>query len=224
MINMIYIEDENSEHEEDATSWIALADMMTGLMAIFLALAIAILVMQKGKRDAIILSVSQNLEKVLKEQGIDANVDKKTGRLIISDETNFESGQAILSEQGKSDYTKIIPIYAKAIFELPEEQQQAIDRIVIEGHTDKVGNYASNMTLSTQRANAIVSHIESMPTFNYKEQFMNKLTAVGRGENDATGTETIGNPGDRKVIIRFEFNDYQKIDTVKTNIENTQGK
>lgn len=75
---MIFIDNEGvSDYEEDATSWIALADMMTGLMAIFLALAVAILVMQQGERDAIILSVSQTIEKKLKEKGVPVNVDKK---------------------------------------------------------------------------------------------------------------------------------------------------
>lgn len=216
---MIIYDEPTQEHEEDATTWIALADMMTGLMAIFLALAIAVLVMQKSKRDSIVLSISENLQKLLQEQGIDANVDKKTGRLIVSDETNFESGDYRLSEQGRADYTKIMPIYAKAIFSLTPEQQKAIDRIVIEGHTDKVGSYSTNMTLSTSRANAILTHIDFMPDFEYKQELMHKLTAVGRGENDATGDEFVGNPSDRKVVIRFEFNDYEKIDTVKNNIE-----
>ncbi|WLF84030.1 OmpA family protein [Moraxella sp. ZY210820] len=219
---MIIHEEPLQDYEEDSTTWIALSDMMTGLMAIFLALAVAILAMQKMKRDAIILKVSENLEKSLKEQGLNVNVDEKTGRLIVSDETNFESGSASLSSQGRADYTKIMPIYAKAIFELPEEQHNAIDRIIIEGHTDKQGGYASNMTLSTQRANAILTHVDYMPHFTYKDQLLNKLTAVGRGENDATGTEFNPNPKDRRVIIRFEFKDHQLVESVKTKIQNNE--
>ena len=79
---MLMYDDEPLEsYEEDATTWIALADMMTGLMAIFLALSIAILSMQQDKKDAIILAVSDNLKKALEEKGIPANIDKKTGRL-----------------------------------------------------------------------------------------------------------------------------------------------
>ena len=38
---MLMYDDEPLEsYEEDATTWIALADMMTGLMAIFLALSL----------------------------------------------------------------------------------------------------------------------------------------------------------------------------------------
>lgn len=218
---MIFIDDEGaSDYEEDATSWIALADMMTGLMAIFLALAVAILVMQQGKRDAIILSVSQTIEKKLKEKGIPVNVDKKTGRLILASDTNFEFGEAILSDKGRQDLNIVMPIYAQAIFgALNPEQLNSIERIIVEGHTDKVGNYSKNMTLSTERANAIVSYVDSLPEFQYKQEFMHKLTAVGRGENDATGDENTPNANDRKVMIRLEFKDYHQIDKVKNHIE-----
>lgn len=221
---MIIYDESIQEYEEDATSWIALSDMMTGLMAIFLALAIAILAMQQGKRDAIVLSVSQTIEQSLKEKGIDVNMDKKTGRLILSSDTNFEFGQATLSQKGKNDLDVVIPVYAEAIFgKLDAEQLKSIERIVVEGHTDKVGGYAQNMTLSTQRANAILSYIDAMPAFNHKPDLLQKLTAVGRGENDAIGVDETQNPSDRKVIIRIEFFDYQKLDDISSDIQQQLG-
>lgn len=204
---MLYDDEYLEEYEEDATTWIALSDMMTGLMAIFLALSIAILLIKESKRDAIILTVSESIINKLKQKGIDANIDPKTGRLMVSTDTNFDFNSADLKAQGKSDLDTIIPIYAEAIFTLKPEQIDSIDRILIEGHTDKVGSYASNMTLSSQRANAILTYIDSMDNFKYKDQLLRKLTAVGRGENDATGADNRENPADRKVVIRFEFKD-----------------
>jgi len=201
----MYDDEPLEDYAEDATTWIALADMMTGLMAIFLALSIAILSMQQDKKDAIILAVSDNLKRSLEEKGIPVNIDKKTGRLIVSERTNFDYGEAGLKAEGKQSLDVIMPVYAKAIFELSPEQQSRIDRIVVEGHTDTVGSYASNMTLSTQRANAILSYVDSMPDFAYKKPFLKKLTAVGRGKNDATTADNIANANDRSVIIRFEF-------------------
>lgn len=203
---MLFYDDEPVEvYEEDATTWIALADMMTGLMAIFLALSIAILSMQQDKKDAIILAVSDTLKKTLEEKGIPANIDKTTGRLIVSEKTNFDYGAATLKEEGKQNLDIIMPLYANAIFGLTPEQQSRIDRIVIEGHTDRMGSYTSNMALSSQRANAILAHVDSMPEFAYKQQFLQKLTAVGRGENDAITPDEVANTDDRNVVIRFEF-------------------
>lgn len=202
---LLYDDEPLENYEEDATTWVALADMMTGLMAIFLALSIAILSMQKDEKDAIILAVSDSLMEVLKEKGISANIDKKTGRLIVSEKTNFGYGESNLKDEGKQSLDIIMPVYAKAIFDLTPEQQSRIDRIVIEGHTDRVGSYTSNMTLSSQRANAILAHVDSMPEFAHKQQFLQKLTAVGRGENDASTPDEVANPDDRNVVIRFEF-------------------
>jgi outer membrane protein OmpA-like peptidoglycan-associated protein len=202
---LMYDDEPLEEYEEDATTWIALADMMTGLMAIFLALSIAVLSMQQSKKDAIILAVSDNLTKHLKEEGISANIDEKTGRLIVSEKTNFGYGESSLKPEGKQSLDIIMPVYAKAIFGLTPEQQSRIDRIVIEGHTDRVGSYTSNMILSSQRANAILAHVDSMPDFAYKQRFLKKLTAVGRGENDASTPDEVANPDDRNVVIRFEF-------------------
>ncbi len=218
---LIYDDEPLESYEEDATTWIALADMMTGLMAIFLALSIAILSMQQEKKDAIILAVSDNLKKSLEEKGIPANIDETTGRLIVSEKTNFGYGAATLKEEGKQSLDIIMPVYAKAIFELTPEQQSRIDRIVIEGHTDRVGSYTSNMTLSTQRANAILAHVDSMPDFAYKQQFLQKLTAVGRGENDASTLDEVANPNDRNVVIRFEFKEGEDIETSINSPDNT---
>ena len=218
---LIYDDEPLESYEEDATTWIALADMMTGLMAIFLALSIAILSMQQEKKDAIILAVSDNLKKSLEEKGIPANIDETTGRLIVSEKTNFGYGAATLKEEGKQSLDIIMPVYAKAIFELTPEQQSRIDRIVIEGHTDRVGSYTSNMTLSTQRANAILAHVDSMPDFSYKQVFLQKLTAVGRGENDANTADEVANPDDRNVVIRFEFKEGDDQETSLKTPEDT---
>ena len=221
---LIYDEEPLDDHEEDATTWIALSDMMTGLMAIFLALSIAVLSMQKDEKDAIILAVSDNLQKALEQKGIPANVDEKTGRLIVSEKTNFGYGEFDLKEEGKQSLDIIMPVYAKAIFELTEEQQSRIDRILIEGHTDTVGSYTSNMTLSTKRANAILAYVDSMPDFAYKQSFLKKLTAVGRGENDATTVDNIANPNDRNVVIRFEFKEGDDVSTSNDSSEDISNK
>lgn len=138
----------------------------------------------------------------------------------MSSDTNFEFGEAVLSDKGRQDLNIVMPIYAQAIFgELNEKELDSIERIIVEGHTDKVGHYAKNMTLSTQRANAIVAYVDSLPEFEHKQAFMHKLTAVGRGENDAIGDENTPNASDRKVMIRIEFKDYHQIDKVKNAIE-----
>ena len=193
------------EHEEDATTWIALSDLMTGLMAIFLVLSIAILVNHKNEQVAVI----RDVEEVLKAKDIKVTYDVKTGNVNIPTDFAFEFGKANLTPNGKIFLNTFIPVYAEAIFKnLPEKKQAIITRLVVEGHTDSIGSYTHNMKLSSERANAVVTYIDlEMPPFPHKQQLLQKLTAVGRGENDTT-QDNIANPEQRKVVFRFDFKQF----------------
>ena len=203
---MIYYDDEHTDggYEEDATTWIALADMMTGLMAIFLALSIAILIMQQSNQ----IVITRGVNTALQEKKID--IDRKEalrGNIILSESISFDRGQAVLKPEGRAFLDDFIPVYAEAIFELRPEQLERISRLVVEGHTDVTGDYSSNMALSNARALAILAYIDQgMADFPHKEALLAKMTAVGRGENDAN---PIQNDADRRVIFRFDFkNDF----------------
>ncbi|WP_230655817.1 OmpA/MotB family protein [Psychrobacter sp. I-STPA10] len=198
---LFYNEESPQDYEEDATTWIALSDLMTGLMAIFLTISIAILVNQDKEQVAII----HDVQEVLKAKDVNATIDPKTGDINIPTDFAFEFGQDTLTEQGRDFLDNFIPIYADAIFkELDPNQQDLITRLIVEGHTDRVGSYAYNMDLSTRRANAVLIYIDNMQ-FDNKEKFLQKLTAVGRGENDTVGQDEVENPKDRKIVFKFNF-------------------
>lgn len=202
------------ETEDEATTWIALSDLMTGLMAIFLTLSIAILVNQHAQRDEIV----QDVQMALKNSGLEIETDPRTGDMNIAADFAFESGKAVLKPEGKAILDQLMPVFAKTVFaELSGEQQEQITRLIVEGHTDSVGGYASNMKLSTERANAVLTYIDTeMPDFPHKAELLAKMTAVGRGENDASPSE---NPADRRVLLRFDF---KQIDWTKQS--NQSGK
>ena len=73
---------------------------------------------------------------------------------------------------------------------------------MIEGHTSREGTYMHNMTLSLERANAVVQFVNDMPEFKNKTAFLNMLTPVGRGFIDV---ENVAQASDRKVMFRFQF-------------------
>lgn len=203
---MLYYDDDgaSTDHEEDATTWIALADMMTGLMAIFLALSIAILIMQQSNQ----IVITRDVSSVLQEKNID--IDHKEalkGNIVLSESISFDRGQAVLKPEGRAFLDNFIPVYAEAIFELSPEQLERISRLVVEGHTDITGSYSSNMALSNARALAILEYIDKgMGDFPHKQALLARMTAVGRGQNDANPMQ---NDADRRVIFRFDFkNDF----------------
>ncbi len=196
-------ENEFSEHESESSTWIALADLMTGLMAIFLVMCMIIMTNQDRTRVLII----QSVEKAMKEQGIPVEIDPKTGDISIAESILFPYASAQLSAQGQYFLEEFIPVYSKVLFnDLSPEQLEQVSRIVVEGHGSRDNNtsadYAKNMTLSLNRANAVVQYVNNMQYFPAKLPFLLKLTPVGRGNIDAKDYD---DASDRKVMFKFQF-------------------
>ena len=191
-------DDVSSEQNGETSTWIALADLMTGLMAIFLVMFLIMMTQQGRTRIVIIQSVQQ----AMKEKNIEVKVDAKTGDISVTDNVLFAQNQAILTPEGKLMLSQFIPQYSAAIDSLDESQREQIARIAIEGHTSREGTYMHNMTLSLERANAVVRFVNEMPDFKNKALFLNMLTPVGRGYIDA---KNVAQASDRKVMFRFQF-------------------
>lgn len=192
-------ENEFSDHENQSASWIALADLMTGLMAIFLVLCLVILTNQDRTRSIIITKVTE----ALTGAKIEVTTDPETGDVsIVNRDLLFDNNSAVLRPEGKTFLNNFVPEYSKAIFALDKDISDEVVRIVVEGRTSRSGNAAHNMTLSLERANALVQYIYSMPHFAHKDQMLQRLTPVGRGVMEAQQHE---NDKDREVLFRFQF-------------------
>lgn len=192
-------ENEFSDHENQSASWIALADLMTGLMAIFLVLCLVILTNQDRTRSIIITKVTE----ALTQAKIEVTTDPKTGDVsIVNRDLLFDNNSSILRPEGAYFLKNFVPAYSQAIFSLDKNTSDEVVRIVVEGRTSRSGNAAHNMTLSLERANAVVQYIYYMPDFKYKKEMLQRLTPVGRGVMEAQEFE---NDKDREVLFRFQF-------------------
>ena len=192
-------ENEFSDHESQSATWIALADLMTGLMAIFLVLCLVILTNQDRTRSIIITTVTE----ALKNANIEVTTDAKTGDVsIVNRDLLFDNNSSILREDGKIFLNKFVPAYSQAIFSLNKNESDEVVRIVVEGRTSRSGNAAHNMTLSLERANAVVQYIYYMTDFKYKKEMLQRLTPVGRGVMEA---QKVDRDKDREVLFRFQF-------------------
>lgn len=196
-------------HDDESATWIAVGDLMTGLMAIFLVFAFAATALEQESREQeqnVRLVLIQDISKItdeLKKAGIDAEVNPKTGDIsLINSDLLFAHNSAQLNERGKYFLNQFAPAYSQALFSLSANKYNQISRILIEGHSSSIGNASNNMTLSLNRANAVVQYIYNMPNFTYKPDLTYRLTPTGRGSIEATpGNEE----RDRKVIIRMRF-------------------
>lgn len=160
----------NVEHGDDNVFWTTMSDLMLGLAIIFMTLFV--LAMTGFTQETIELQqnqtkASEQMAEKLKEANIDAEVDKLTGNVKISELELFEVGSYTLSAKGKEYLNKFVPIYVDTIFSNPALYENVVN-VVVQGHTDtqmfkglKTPNeqFIKNMELSLLRANAVEQYM-----------------------------------------------------------------
>ena len=198
------------EKPDESGSWLSVGDLMSVALMIFALLLVTTLVkiteqQEKVKNQRVVIITA--LGEMLKESGIEAEINQETGDISIMDSVLFDLGKYNLREDGQSFLNNFVPHYAKVIFETPGASDEIV-RVIVEGHTSSSGSEASNMFLSLQRANSVYQNIDQMD-FDYRYQFLDKLLVSGRGELNANQLEDT--QGDRKVMFRLQFRGLEKL-------------
>jgi len=193
---------ESSDFEEDASVFLSVGDLMSGLLMVFMLLFINVLVALKEAEDTKKILVGEIIE-AARANNIDVEVNPETGDISVRESILFDFASSTLKPEGKAFLNQFIPTYSQIILS-QAEFDQAVKLIVIEGHTSSKGKDEENMLLSLERANAVVKHIFS-PGLKVEEKprLINKIIAAGRGEIESDQTKD--NPADRRVLFRFEF-------------------
>lgn len=209
--------------------WMSVSDLMTGLMVIFLFVAVAYMIRVKDNRRVIdkYVEIKQDLHNKLVNEfkGDTADWKMVVGRDLSmkfkEPEVLFAMGSDELQPRFKDILDKFIPKYLGILLE-DKELRKNIQEIRIEGHTDtlrmvKYGKdpYLSNVMLSQKRAYNVLEYIRNMDTIaNYSDEKKKLLdywfTANGLSYGktlDANGELTIksGKPVDMEASRRVEF-------------------
>ena len=93
----------------------------------------------------------------LREANISATVDPTSGAIALASDVLFATGESQLTDEGRSRIDAFLPVYLDVLFS--EEYRGYVSEIIIEGHTDSVGSYISNLLLSQQRAYNVASYV-----------------------------------------------------------------
>lgn len=169
--------------------WTTMSDLMLGLAIIFMTLFV--LAMTGFTQETIELQqnqikASEQMAEKLKEADIDAEVDKLTGNVKISELELFEVGSYTLSAKGKQYLDKFVPIYINTIFSNPSLYENVVN-VVVQGHTDtqmfkglKTPNeqFTKNMELSLLRANAVEQYMFKTSYDRKYDETLRKLVTV----------------------------------------------
>lgn len=156
--------------EGDNVFWTTMSDLMLGLAIIFMTLftlAMTGFSQNSVEQQKQQIEASQEIIEKLEDASIDAEIDKMTGDIKISDLHLFEVNSWTLTPDGKKYLDKLIPIYINTIFS-KEELLEGINKVVIQGHTDtqtfvgvssKEDQFSKNMELSLKRANSVAEYM-----------------------------------------------------------------
>ena len=172
-----------------------------------------------GMKTRIITSLSS----ALKQSGISASVDPVTGSIALESDVLFESGEHKLTDAGKRFVDDFLPVYLDVLFS--EEYRDYVSEIIIEGHTDSVGGYLTNLELSQQRALAVASYVLGdscrAVSADVKNELRTVVTVNGRSYSDrifnADGTENMD--ASRRVVFKFRLTDEQMIQQLRQILE-----
>lgn len=165
-----------------------------------------------GVRKRIIAELADSLSAA----NISATVDPHTGAITLDSSILFDTSDATLSAAGRRMIDRFLPVYLDVL--LSSEYRDNVSEIIIEGHTDSVGSYMSNLELSQNRALAVASYVLSddyrgIPA-EYKSYLRSIMTANGRSESnlilDENGAED--RSASRRVEFKFRLHDEQMID------------
>lgn len=188
----IYGKKPTIEDGNDNIFWTTMSDLLLGLAIIFMTLFV--LAMTGFTQETVELQqnqmkASEQLADRLKEADIDAEVDKLTGNVKISELELFDVGSYTLSAKGKQYLEKFVPIYIDTIYSNPALYENVVN-IVVQGHTDsqmfqglKTPNeqFAKNMELSLLRANAVENYLfKTKYNPQYSEQLRKMIVVEGR--------------------------------------------
>lgn len=171
-----------------------------------------------GIRTRIISSLSE----ALKAANVQAIVDPTNGSIAIASDVLFQTGKAEMSETGMRSIDAFLPVYLDVLFS--DEYSPYVSEIIIEGHTDSVGGYIHNLTLSQHRANTVATYIlgdnYTGITYYQKMKLRELATANGRSFSNLIYVNGVEDKAaSRRVVFKFRLIDEQMVEQLKRILE-----
>ena len=191
----------------------------------------ALMLSQQQRIDQIV-GVKADLIEALNQEfsanQINVQIDTQTGAILLDSSVLFEFSESELTQTGEEILNEVLPVYCHVL--LSDEYAPYVAEVIIDGYTDSVGDYASNLSLSQSRAYAVAAYLlYSMDSFlneDEREMLMSKLTANGKSSSNpiltASGEEDAS--ASRRVEIKFRLTDEEMLTELQTIIEESQKK
>lgn len=207
------------QEEEEGRFWPSFTDLLTTILLCFMLIFIIMMVIKslqikemKRTLDQI-MGVRAELVQELKDTFTDTDygieVDEKTGAIIFDTEILFAYDEDELKEDSYEFLDEFVPQYLDILLE--EGYEEYIAEIIIEGHTDRDGDYLYNLELAQGRAYSVADYVmsEDFPYPNIQEHVEDKLTVNSKSYTDFRTDETgdYSAKASRRVEFKFRLKD-----------------
>jgi outer membrane protein OmpA-like peptidoglycan-associated protein len=191
--------------------WIPLSDLMTGLMMMFLLVAVIFMVKVEAQASRM-RDVARDYDRMREQLYLDldaefrgdlprwrASLDRDLTIRFEEPEVLFDTGQSVLKPQFRTILSDFFPRYVRILS--AEKYRNSIEEIRIEGHTSSIWSgatpeeaYIRNMELSQARTRSALQFILALPQVSAQRQWLvGHLTANGlsssRVRNDLPPSE-----------------------------------
>ena len=183
---------------------------------------------QQKKIDQIIgvkADLIESLNREFSENQINVNIDPQTGAIVLDSNVLFALRESELTEEGERILYEVLPVYCEVL--LSDQYRDYVAEIIIDGYTDSLGDYFSNLQLSQNRALAVAAYLlmisESFMDEGSLQALQEKLTANGRSESnlilDENGVENAD--ASRRVEVKFRLKDDEMIQELSEILSGT---
>lgn len=183
-------------NKEDAEHWIGISDMMSGLMMVFLFMAVAYMYYVQVERENIKeiavaykdtqVAIYNDLMKEFQEDlpRWNAEIERNTLEITFNNpEVLFRAGSPELNGQFKNILSDFFPRYVAVL----SRYRSAIEEIRIEGHTSSDWGglhgeraYFPNMALSQDRTRSVLQYVMALlPEASERDWVRSNFAAVG---------------------------------------------
>lgn len=216
--------------------WIPLSDLMTGLMMIFMLIAVTFMLRVEQTTTLVVKEyeetksdLAQALQKEFSKNLKQWNAEILGDMTIRFDDPNvlFDTGSAVVKPAFKEILNDFIPRYIELI--TSKKYSHSIKEIRIEGHTSKIWSadtderkaFIKNMRLSQERAQSMLEYILSLPTLSSHEKWMREyLTSSGFSSSKPIFNEQNLVDDERSQRVEFVIvtNAESKMDTISKEI------